>query len=136
MENVKEEIINYVAQFISTNSQSSPRVLGLCGSAGIGKCFSKGTEILMFDGRVKKVEECKYVDEVIVDCQQIFDKEFMEKHQIDYIGMSDEYIYIDGTIHESYQYAKSIERILLIQRTPGISSTQLREQLETKDKQL
>jgi len=86
--------------------------------------------------RVKKVEECKYVDEVIVDCQQIFDKEFMEKNQIDYIGMSDEYIYIDGTIHESYQYAKSIDRILLIQRTPGFSSTQLREQLETKDKQL
>jgi cytidyltransferase-like protein len=80
--------------------------------------------------RVKKVEECKYVDEIIVDCEQIFDREFMERNQIDYIGVSDEYIYIDGKIHESYEYAKSIDRIVLIPRTPGISSTQLRQQLE------
>jgi ATP-dependent Lon protease len=37
MERVKEDIINYIAQFISTNNRSSPRVIGLHGSAGIGK---------------------------------------------------------------------------------------------------
>lgn len=37
MDKVKEDIVNYVAQFISTDNRSSPRVIGLCGSAGIGK---------------------------------------------------------------------------------------------------
>jgi ATP-dependent Lon protease len=37
MDKVKEDIVNYVAQFISTDNKSSPRVIGLCGSAGIGK---------------------------------------------------------------------------------------------------
>uniref|UniRef100_A0A6C0HF68 AAA+ ATPase domain-containing protein n=1 Tax=viral metagenome TaxID=1070528 RepID=A0A6C0HF68_9ZZZZ len=37
MDKVKEDIINYIAQFISTNNKSSPRVIGLHGSAGIGK---------------------------------------------------------------------------------------------------
>ena len=34
---VKEDILNYVAQMVSTNNISQPRVIGLCGSAGIGK---------------------------------------------------------------------------------------------------
>ena len=37
MKQVKEEIINYVAQFISTDSKSMPRILGLVGEAGVGK---------------------------------------------------------------------------------------------------
>ncbi len=37
MEKIKEEIINYVAQFISTDGLSMPRVLGLVGPAGVGK---------------------------------------------------------------------------------------------------
>jgi ATP-dependent Lon protease len=37
MDKVKEDIVNYIAQFISTNNKSSPRVIGLCGNAGIGK---------------------------------------------------------------------------------------------------
>ncbi len=37
MESVKEEIINYIAQFISTNNTSMPRIIGLQGNAGIGK---------------------------------------------------------------------------------------------------
>ena len=37
MKNVKEEIINYIAQFISTNNNSMPRIIALHGVAGIGK---------------------------------------------------------------------------------------------------
>jgi ATP-dependent Lon protease len=37
LDKVKEEIINYIGQFISTNNMSSPRVIGLQGSAGVGK---------------------------------------------------------------------------------------------------
>jgi hypothetical protein len=37
MEPVKEEVLNFVAQLISTKNLAKPRVLGLCGSPGIGK---------------------------------------------------------------------------------------------------
>jgi hypothetical protein len=37
LEPVKEEIMNYLAQFISTNNESMPRILALHGSPGIGK---------------------------------------------------------------------------------------------------
>ena len=37
MNNAKEEVLNYIAQFISTNSNTMPRILGLQGSAGTGK---------------------------------------------------------------------------------------------------
>ena len=37
MEKVKEEVINYVAQAISTSGKSIPRVLALAGPAGVGK---------------------------------------------------------------------------------------------------
>ena len=55
MENVKEEIINYIGQIISTNSNCMPRILGLSGVPGIGKCFQKGTKILMYSGKIKNV---------------------------------------------------------------------------------
>jgi len=37
LDTVKEEITNYIAQFITTESNSMPRVIGLHGSAGTGK---------------------------------------------------------------------------------------------------
>ena len=37
MDKVKEEIINYIAQFISTNGESMPRIIGLVGHPGLGK---------------------------------------------------------------------------------------------------
>ena len=67
MENVKEEILNYVAQFVSTNNKSSPRIIGLVGEPGIGKCFAKGTPILMFDGQVKPVEKVEVFDVIMGD---------------------------------------------------------------------
>ena len=37
MTDVKEEILNYIAQFISNGEKGMPRVIGLCGPAGAGK---------------------------------------------------------------------------------------------------
>jgi ATP-dependent Lon protease len=37
LENVKEEFLNYIAQFISTKNESQPRIIGLKGSPGVGK---------------------------------------------------------------------------------------------------
>lgn len=37
MENIKEEIVNFIAQIVSTNNKSMPRVIALGGPPGIGK---------------------------------------------------------------------------------------------------
>jgi len=37
MKEVKEEIVNYIAQIVSTDNQNMPRIIALNGSAGIGK---------------------------------------------------------------------------------------------------
>ena len=67
MENVKEEIINYIGQLISTNSNCMPRILGLSGDPGIGKCFQKGTKILMYSGKIKNVENIQVGDMLMGD---------------------------------------------------------------------
>ena len=67
MEKVKEEVIDYIAQFVSTNNNSSPRVIGLVGQPGVGKCLGKGTEILMYNGKIKKVENIVVGDVIMGD---------------------------------------------------------------------
>lgn len=37
LDTVKEEITNYIAQFVSTSGNCSPRIIGLSGSPGVGK---------------------------------------------------------------------------------------------------
>lgn len=39
LEHVKTEIVNYLAQFITSGHKGVPRVLALCGSAGVGKTY-------------------------------------------------------------------------------------------------
>ena len=53
---VKDEIMEYIARKI-TNPKSKGHVLALCGPPGCGKCFSKDTPILMFDGSIKMVQD-------------------------------------------------------------------------------
>jgi len=78
--------------------------------------------------RNSQVSQLPFVYSTIPNCPQIFDQEFIQTHQIDLIGVSDEYLYSNDLIHPSYQYAKDHNMIVIIPRTPGISSTLLREQ--------
>ena len=67
MENIKEEILDCISQMISTKNDCMPRVLCLQGPGGVGKCLAKGTEILMFDGTLKKVEDIQVEDVIMGD---------------------------------------------------------------------
>lgn len=83
--------------------------------------------------RVAAVKNCQYVDVVIPKCQQVFDEKFMIQHGITLVGFSDEYIKYDASgnvtwVHESYVEPYAMGRYFVIPRTPGISSTLLREQ--------
>lgn len=56
LDETKDEILEFLAKKI-TNPDSKGCVLALHGSPGTGKCFSKNTPILMFDGTVKMVQD-------------------------------------------------------------------------------
>jgi DNA polymerase III delta prime subunit len=66
LEDVKQEILEYVARKIS-NPTSRGHVLALCGAAGVGKCFALNTPILTFDGRVCTVQDVKVGDLLMGD---------------------------------------------------------------------
>ena len=51
----------------SLNGFESGEMIIIAGATGQGKCFGKGTEILMFDGSIKKVEDIKVGDKLMGD---------------------------------------------------------------------
>jgi hypothetical protein len=66
MDKVKDEIMEFLARKIS-NPHSKGHVLALCGPPGVGKCFSKNTPILMFDGTIKMVQDVQEGDLLMGD---------------------------------------------------------------------
>lgn len=66
LENVKEEIINYVAQCL-TSTNPSPRILALQGVAGVGKCLHPDTPVMLYDGTVISAKDVKVGDQLMGD---------------------------------------------------------------------
>ena len=64
LEKPKDQIINIVTQMVR-NPDVNINAIGLCGSAGTGKCFDKDTPILMFDGTIKMVQDIQ-VGEILM----------------------------------------------------------------------
>lgn len=63
---VKEEFINYAANYI-TNPSAQPRVLALCSPPGCGKCLGKDTLIWHADGRKVRVQDIRDGDILLGD---------------------------------------------------------------------
>lgn len=66
LEDVKQEILEFVARKV-TNPDGKGEVLALCGAAGTGKCFAKDTPILMYDGKIKVVQDIRIGDVLMGD---------------------------------------------------------------------
>ena len=62
----KNKFLQVIAQSIS-NPNANCSVIGLVGTAGTGKCFSKDTLILMYDGSMRKVQEVEVGEKVMGD---------------------------------------------------------------------
>ena len=88
--------------------------------------------------RFQSVAEFKYVNTVISNCQLVITEEFIKKHKIHVVCMSDEYAlkYDDNNnvVEVGYWYQIPFEMGILkiIPRTHGISSTELRSISENK----
>lgn len=55
MNNVKEEILDFLCKI--TLNEYTGTVLGLEGPPGIGKCLAKDTEVLMYNNKIKVVQD-------------------------------------------------------------------------------
>jgi hypothetical protein len=66
MDNVKQEILSFVSKkVISENTKGG--ILGLQGPKGTAKCLGKDTEIVMYSGKLKKVQNIKVGDILLGD---------------------------------------------------------------------
>jgi glycerol-3-phosphate cytidylyltransferase-like family protein/phosphatidylglycerophosphate synthase len=89
--------------------------------------------------RFQAVNEFKYVNKTIPNCQLMITEEFIRKHKIQIVGMSDEYILSkdeNGNItqvSEWYRVPFEMGILRIVPRTSGISSTELRS-LNTNNK--
>ena len=60
-EQVKEALVELVAKWVS-NPPSKGHALAIVGPPGCGKCHGKNTPILMYDGKIKMVQDIKEGD--------------------------------------------------------------------------
>lgn len=82
----------------------------------------KGLTVLTGQERAETVRHCRWVDEVIPNCPWIVTKEFLEKHNIDYVAHDDEpYGAAEGD--DIYAPIKREGKFLVTERTEGVSTT-------------
>lgn len=62
----KGEIIDYISSIFS-NPAAKPKILALQSPPGCGKCLGYGTEVMMFDGSTKQVQDIEIGDEIMGD---------------------------------------------------------------------
>jgi len=68
----QEEAIGKISSIIKRSKSGirnpdKPNVLLFVGASGVGKCHAKGTELIMYDGSIKKVENIKKGDFLMGD---------------------------------------------------------------------
>jgi choline-phosphate cytidylyltransferase len=104
-------------------------IVGVCNDAD---CIQyKRKPILTQEERICSVKACRYVDTVAEDAPWTIDQAFLDKYQIDVVCR-------DGTPYPSpdtddvYTYVKSIGKFVHVDRTEGISTTDLLARIDAR----
>ncbi|KAJ6802111.1 choline-phosphate cytidylyltransferase 2 [Iris pallida] len=86
----------------------------------------KGKTVMTEDERYESLRHCKWVDEVIPNAPWVVTKEFLDKHNIDYVA-HDSLPYADtsGAGKDVYEFVKAIGKFKETKRTDGISTSDL-----------
>ncbi|EXX59758.1 choline-phosphate cytidylyltransferase [Rhizophagus irregularis DAOM 197198w] len=97
-------------------------LVGVCDDETTHK--KKGKTVLNEKERAESIRHCKWADEVIEHAPWIVTQEFLDQHEIDYVA-HDAIPYSSGDISDVYKFVKKQGRFLPIQRTEGISTSDL-----------
>ncbi|XP_054778027.1 choline-phosphate cytidylyltransferase 2-like [Prosopis cineraria] len=99
-------------------------LVGCCNDEVTNKY--KGRTVMTERERYESLRHCRWVDEVIPDAPWVMTKEFLDKHQIDYVA-HDSLPYADasGAGEDVYEYVKSVGKFKETKRTDGISTSDI-----------
>ena len=109
-------------QKVKSIFKNSNIIVGVCSDSDCEKYKRK--PIMNVHERSRSMELCKNVDRVIINCPWIIDKEFIDKENIDLV-CHDKTPYPSDDIEDVYRYVKSIGKFYHIDRTNGISTTDI-----------
>ncbi|PKU59702.1 choline-phosphate cytidylyltransferase 2 isoform X2 [Dendrobium catenatum] len=86
----------------------------------------KGKTVMTQSERYESLRHCRWVDEVIPDAPWVITREFLDKHEIDYVA-HDSLPYADasGAGKDVYEFVKSIGKFKETKRTDGISTSDI-----------
>lgn len=86
----------------------------------------KGKTVMTEEERYESLRHCKWVDEVIPDAPWVVTKEFLDKHNIDFVA-HDALPYADtsGAGNDVYEFVKAIGKFKETKRTEGISTSDI-----------
>ena len=101
-------------------------IAGVCNDTD---CITyKRKPILTHEERMRSVKACRYVDAIAEDAPWVIDRAFLDKYQIDVV-CRDGAPYPSPDTDDVYAYVKSIGKFRHIDRTEGISTTDLLERI-------
>ncbi len=104
-------------------------IVGVCNDAD---CIQyKRKPIMTQEERIRAIQACRYVDEVAKDAPWVIGPEFLTAYQIDYV-CRDGSPYPAPDIDDVYSYVKSIGKFVHIDRTEGISTTELLGRIDSR----
>eukprot|EP00879_Flechtneria_rotunda_P000311 GHRR01000402.1.p1 GENE.GHRR01000402.1~~GHRR01000402.1.p1 ORF type:complete len:429 (+),score=156.39 GHRR01000402.1:273-1559(+) len=99
-------------------------IVGVCNDE-ITHCY-KGKTVMTEDERYESVRHCKWVDEVLKDAPWVITKEFLDKHNIDFVAHDDlPYADNSGQADDVYGPVKALGKFKATQRTEGVSTSDL-----------
>jgi ATP-dependent Lon protease len=125
LEKPKDQIINIVSQMVR-NSNTSINAIGLWGTKGCGKCHGKDTPILMFDGKIKMVQDVCVGDLLMGD-------DSTPRKVLSLANGREELFKIDHVLHnESYVVNKSHILSLKFSAKPSIQKQDSRNIFEVR----
>ena len=106
-------------------SQFGPEAIICVGVCTDADCITYKRAPIMNQGeRIRSVQQCKYVDEVVLDAPWIITKPFLTKYKIDYVCHDGTPYNAPGT-EDVYAYVKSLGIFHHIPRTEGICTTEI-----------
>lgn len=84
----------------------------------------KGKTLMDELERAEQVYHCRYVDKLIVRSPWVMTQEYLDEHEIDFVIHGDDNSF-DENGKDAYAFIKSIGKYKELQRTDGISTTDL-----------
>ena len=100
-------------------------IVGVNDTKSITQC--KGPPVMSDEERLRCVEGCRFVDEVVPNCPYIMNDEYLariiKEHRIDYVVHGDDPCIVDG--RDVYETAQRLGKYRTIPRTEGVSTTDI-----------